>query len=1267
VNEEGNTRQLIEIPLEINGQQVLGLLDTGANRSVMSKDLAKRLKLVERTSNQQVQLNFAANNSSSNIISTKITTKVTFEEATFSIDFIPVDNIRKDLILALDFMAKFGIIITCREDEIKVESKKRKINVFIAQTIVVPPLSASLVEVTTPEVQNGDVMCEPLKLPKHVTAPNLLRVVNHHSLMYIKNTSHVPLTVHEGSRVGKIEFDRAPRLLQLQKENTEFPNFDSADINKQIDEKFQKKMRTLLHEYADLFPTSLKQLTTTNLGKHHIDLLPGALPPPPKCYRINDTDKDMIREQIDEMVACDIIVEKDSDFVSPVIIVRKRDGTPRLCIDYRMLNKIIAPLNMPIPSISETIDRLAGSKFFTTLDLFAGFHQVAMDEESQHFTGFACLNSVYQFKVTPFGLKSSPARFVALVTKSLKGLTGKNAEVYVDDVIVHSATLDDHIIHVKQVFDALQKANFKLKLSKCSFAQTSIAYLGFQIDANGYQPDPTRTVAVQDFPQPLTATEVRSFLGLANFYRTFVPNFAKRAQVLNALLRKDVLFEWTAECQKAFEDLRDSLVSPPALRHFNPKLPISLECDASGKAIGCVINQFEDNIPHAVSYYSRSLSPCEQRYSVYEQEAVAILDGIRKHRHYLYGRHFDVITDHHSLCYVWGKKSQNARITRMKMALSDYDFTIHYRKGCENTVADCLSRRRFEPTFSLDNDELDNLFFTEQVDLSKVSLRKHQGDDEFCASIILKLENRDLKTWREGFTINNNVLIKEIHTEAGKRSLICIPKKLLGAVLFLCHDVAFVSAHFGYTKTLARVRACVFRPKLARDVRRYCATCKTCQLKKHSTRPESGPQQPNISSSRLFSTWSLDYAGPYNEGENGEKYILLAVDHASRLVEALATRDATAKTTARFLINNIFFRYSPPEILLTDNGVHFRADVIAEINKILKIEHRFTSIYNPRANGLCERLVGVIKQLLKTYVPDNGHWPLYLQAVVYAYNCSVSATLKRSPYQLVFMAEPRTIVDLTFGSDPGPARITELMTKAQEIRNETEEKVLARQKETADYRNKSLREQSFEEGQLVKIKRKMLDAACRAWRYTYAGPFLVLKKLTEVSYRVRDLRKTTKKRFEILRVHVRDIEEFNHREDDLITKKNVEEETYDAQSNETEDWMTQILLDDDVTSSSVEEVIPQTSDTQVPEHTAEEGDGCAQASLDHTCEETPAEQAADASLETGLEPVLSESSTSQYELALNGGEIQSSSSSEPAEEVITRAGRVSRAPQRYGD
>lgn len=595
-----------------------------------------------------------------------------------------------------------------------------------------------------------------------------------------------------------------------------------------------KEIEALLEGYQDVFqePTGLPPKHDQD---HAISLLAGAPIPNIRPYRYPHYQKNEIEKFVEEMLQAGIIRPSISPFSSPVILVRKKDGGWRFCVDYRALNKHTIPDKFPIPVIDELLDELGAAVIFSKLDLKSGYHQIRMREEDIPKTAFRTHEGHYEYLVMPFGLTNAPSTFQALMNKILKPFMRKFVMVFFDDILIYSKDVADHAQHLQMVLQTLREHHLFANKKKCTFARPQLEYLGHLISEKGVAADPGKIEAMVNWPSPKDVKGLRGFLGLTGYYRRFVRNYGKIAWPLTQQLKKDS-FMWDHEAQVAFDQLKKAMTSLPVLAVPDFDKPFVVEADASGKGIGAVLMQGGK----PVAYMSQTLSSRAQNKSVYERELMAIVLAVQKWRHYLLGRHFTVHTDQKSLKFLTDQRLMGEEQQKWISKLMGFDFDVKYKPGTENGAADALSRKM---QFSA---------------LSIVQIQEWEGlDEEVQANEKLRGIIQDILSHADshpGYSLKKGRLYYHDRLVIPKDSP-RIPK-----ILHEFHDSA-LGGHSGYFKTYKRVAGVVFWEGMKNRIQQYVRACVVCQRNKYQSLSPGGLLQPLPIPTQVWVDISLDFIG----------------------------------------------------------------------------------------------------------------------------------------------------------------------------------------------------------------------------------------------------------------------------------------------------------------------------------------------------------------------------------------------------------------------
>lgn len=711
-----------------------------------------------------------------------------------------------------------------------------------------------------------------------------------------------------------------------------------------------------------------------------------------------------------------------------------------------------------------------------------------------------------------------------------------------DDVIIFSKNFDDHLVHISKVFDRLQKAGLKLKLTKCLFGHTSVLYLGHIVSRDGVSPDPSKLEAINKFPVPKNVSELKSFLGLAGYYRKFVQNYSAIVHDLTQLTKKNIDFQWTEKQDLVFNKLKMLLTTAPILRYPNFARPFIIHTDASGYGIGSVLAQVQfdkesnSEVEVVLGYASKHLSAAEMKWPIIEKEAFAIIHAVKFFHPYLYGRKFKVVTDHRPLEWLMKKRDSTGRLARWSLKLQEYDMEIAYRPGVTNQKADCLSR---SPISKISFDSLG----TPTIGLITKEWVAEQLKDINCQE---KEKFISSEKNRQGIVRLENGLLG---TQEGK---ILVPKILRESVLENFHDHK-TAGHLGIAKTLAKIRNRFKWPKMRKDIHNFIRSCLICAKRKPHGKTKA-PLQPLPITDFVFERVALDIVGPVHPSLNNNVYILVMSEYKTRYIETAAMSDQTAATVARQFIEKIILRHGVPHQLLSDQGSNFMSELFTSLCSQLGIKKIRTTAYNPKCDGLVEKFNATLGNMLTSYVSsDPSQWDIYLPYVTHAYNCSIHATLGETPFFLLYgrdAVEPHDLLP------PSRYRLTtnevglfsDHWHRAMQLADANLLKVQHRMKK---YYDKQTTVKSYSVGDFV-LLREMTQGGGK-FTFRWSGPFSIVRKLNELNYAIRSDSKPTP-----VVVNVNRLKAFTPREpiskDDPVTPEPIKQlprkETVKTPSNE---------------------------------------------------------------------------------------------------------------------
>ena len=894
---------------------------------------------------------------------------------------------------------------------------------------------------------------------------------------------------------------------------------DKAEVAVKLNIVFKDpRLIKILEDYNFIFAEDIGELKRATHVKHVIDT-GDAQPIRSAPYRVSFKQREIIEKEIKKMLDNKIIRPSFSPWSSPVVLVEKKDKSVRFCVDYRKLNAITKKDSQPLPNIDETIDALNNCSIFTKLDLRSGYWSISMDDKSREKTAFVTHMGLFEFEVLPFGLTNSPATFQRYLLHVINPFLYQFALVYIDDLIIYSKTIDDHLEHIQRVLERLAQHQLRLNPEKCQFASDTITYLGHVVSPEGVLPDPNTINDVKNFKRPTCVRDVRAFLGLTSYYRKFVKSYSQIAKPMNRLLKKDQKFIWSDECEQSYQTLKNKLISAPILAHFKPECPILLFTDSSGYAMGAILAQIQEGKEVVISYNSKSFDERQCNYSISEKECLAIVWGVQKLRPYLYGMHFTIKTDHCPLCYIMKVKNPNGRLIRWSMCLQDYDFTIEYKSGASHKNVDCLSRY---PVEEPDPDIEDGLMMLAEG----LNLVEAQGQDKWCSQIINELKEGKNKKYLIGYKMENDLLYKVIYKANHEpRLLLCVPKKLRRQILEELHDNV-LSGHLGFQKTFTKIRERFYWNRMEMSVRKYVNSCKSCQERKPEPGLKKGELQPMEYPTTPFEMVSMDIMGSLTETPRKNRYIIVMMDYCTRWMEASPLKNMRSETIADYFVNQILVRHGAITKILTDQGRSFCSEFMENVFKLTAVNHLVTTPFHPACNGLVERSIRTLRSMMSHYANEtHTNWDLYLNKLVFGYNTCKQSTTRESPFYLLYGREARLPIDVSFKLPERfkfGKKFKEELEECRRIVSARVEDAQQRQKYDYDKRHFSSSYNIGDEVMLYRPTRKFGKSE-KLFR-NYQGPYRIVKKIGKVSYELKSIKHPKRKN---KRAHIQRLKKFH--------------------------------------------------------------------------------------------------------------------------------------------
>lgn len=704
-----------------------------------------------------------------------------------------------------------------------------------------------------------------------------------------------------------------------------------------------------------------------------IDLIPGAPLPTSKLYNLSKPEREAMETYITESLAAGLIRPSSSPMGAGFFFVDKRDKTLRPCIDYRGLNDIIVKNKYPLPLIDSAFSSLHQATVFTKLDLRNAYHLVRIKEGDEWKTAFNTPLGHFEYLVMPFGLTNAPAVFQALINDVLRDMLNRFVFVYLDDILIFSRNLSEHVQHVRLVLQRLLENRLYVKAEKCDFHVPSVSFLGFVVEKGQIKADPAKIKAVADWPTPTNRKQLQRFFGFANFYRRFIRNYSKVASPLTKLTSVKVPFSWSPGAEEAFVKLKRLFCSAPVLCPPNPAAQYIVEVDASESGVGAVLSQrsTSDQKLHPCAFFSLQLSPAERNYDVGNRELLAVVLALKQWRHWLEGasQPFVVWTDHKNLSYLRSARRLNSRQARWALFLGRFNFTLTYRPGSRNVKPDALSRQ-VTPATSAETTE-DTILHPPCIvgaaiwDVEKV-VQKAQENLQTPAGCFL--------------------------------GLLFVPASARSAVLQWGHG-SKVACHPGIHRTLSLLQQRFWWPSMASDTREFVSACSVCARSKTSHRAPAGLLRPLPIPHRPWSHIAVDFVTGLPPSE-GNTAILTIVDRFSKSVHFVPLpKLPSAFETANLLVQHVFKLHGIPQDIVSDRGPQFTSQVWKAFCQALGATVSLTSGYHPQSNGQTERANQDLEAALRCVSAKHpASWSNHLPWVEYSHNTLVSTATGMSPF-----------------------------------------------------------------------------------------------------------------------------------------------------------------------------------------------------------------------------------------------------------------------------
>lgn len=917
-----------------------------------------------------------------------------------------------------------------------------------------------------------------------------------------------------------LDYDRCCLYLGIENRQTVYWRMPKPAITQNIrlptiPDNTPSEIPQLLKEFQETFDEGLQQPTTRTTK--HVIRLKDDTPINKRCYHMSPEKKRILYQQVDDMLRAGVIEPSVSPYSSPPVLVARDGKAPRFCVDYRLLNDKTLDESSTLPRIQDTLKSLSQAKSFSVLDLKSGYWQIPLDEGVRPYTAFSTPDGAqYQFIVMPFGLKNAPSTFQKLMSSEvLVGMVHNFVQVYLDDIIVYSNSYEEHLYHLRLVFERLQLHNLKVSADKCSFLQEDLNYLGYHIRGPLVEPQTKHLDQIRSFPSPKNRKQLQSFIGTVNWLREHIPNLSELMAPLSELLKGPAKkFLWTRDLETAFERIKSGAAAARPLSRPNFNHPFILQTDASAIGMSAVLYQEIEGKRHVISHASAKFKPAEQKYHVNEQECLALVWSINLYRGYLEDKTFIVRTDSRSLTWLSKFKDTKSKLTRWALTLQEYSFKVEHVPGSHNQLPDFLSRhpeetpykshpddeRLLPPEVACTSDPDQSNPFIAEVNVGTIyeKIARTQRDVRHIHRTIVMLqhlENHDPTTpaqrkLKARFCIDEGLLWRR--NPAGDR--LVVPRHLVQQLIHIYHDIED-SAHPGKAETNRKIGEHYFWGCMYSDIKNYVNNCVVCSLAKTRQLQPDAPLHAR-SPTKPFEMISLDVLGPYPEAVGtANRYILIIEDVFSKWVEAQPLKEVKSRQLLEVLETHVTSRYGYPRVIVSDNGGVFISNDMRRFCETHDIQQLFSSTSHQQANPV-ERRVQELKKVLKVLLMNSreSYWERKLSKALQVLRSRVNRATGQSPAQIIL------------GHDlpcPGEWRTKwgqHRRTKTPRERQHLHREVFARQLDfqRKEYHNPAPPAISFNPGDRVNVRNFVPGAFAPAW----TGPHEIVACTGDTTYEV---------------------------------------------------------------------------------------------------------------------------------------------------------------------
>jgi hypothetical protein len=1104
--------QLLEYTVAVNNIAATVLLDSGANASFVDYGFLKRNYLnrmiEDRGSNFHVTL--AGSGSSARCYGSVIL-PVKIGGIVFKLFFYVMDLQQIDLCFGLGWHIQFNPTFNYKnhdcsfvyKDQLIIFSGKRR------------PFRSNVVRINPPEIK--------IEL---LDADEFFGIHDDHPLLY-----KIELRVQEIELVNDattIQKKKAAILREMEEKNESHRGIQVDQTIEDIVnwESIPKSLKDVLHQFKHLF-TPMPYGPMKRDVYHYIPLDANAKIPHKKQYRLSFTESNELRRQLDQLLEKGWIQPSSSPYGAPVLFAAKKNGRLRMCVDYRELNAITLKDKYAIPLVQDCFDCLVGSTIFSTIDLTSGYYQVPIWPADVPKTAMNTKFGSFEWLVMPFGLTSAPSTFQRLVNHTLHSLLGRCVVVYLDDILIFSKSLEEHVDHVNQVMSLLREANLLCQPTKCQFGVPRLEFLGHVVSDKGLEMDPKKVDIVKNWPEPKNISDLRSFVGLCNYYRNFIHQFAFKAAPLTKLFGKGI-WNWTEECNQSFMTLKNALTTAPVLILPDPLKPFFMFFDSSQlTSLGGVLCQLGvDGDLHPVAFESRKLTDAEKRYPVHELETLAFVHCLKQWRVYLHALKFFVYTDNRSIETIITNRNPSLRVIRWIDWLQSYQFDIRHIPRAKNTVADAMSKCGHASLPSEEELDLDESYpvlshntiaiFNElSFDKSLFDrIRLAYRDDPFWLPIIEQLEKQESYVFNatSRFAIGLDFILEDgLLWDDSSLGRLVLPDKdeVFRLVMAQLHDSP-LAGHRGIYRTIAEFDKYFIMEKSRRKIRDYIQSCDSCQRIKATNRGTPGLLQPLAIPVGRWSHISMDFIVSLPVTARQTDSIFVVVDRFTKRAHFIPHKMTdSAEEIALIFLREVVRLHGLPISIVSDRDARFMSSFWGSLLKLLNISRDASSSMHPQTDGQTERVNRVLEETLRHYVNfRRDDWDVLLPCAEFAYNSSVQSAIKMTPFEADIGFTPSTFwtwSDRKSIKNESALLLTSKLKQVGEFVKSALKVAAGRMKFYADKKRVDVQ---YDVNDLVLVDRTRFSIdAFKEFKKTkflpkYVGPFKVIERIGRLAYRL---------------------------------------------------------------------------------------------------------------------------------------------------------------------